>query len=47
MMRRLLVLIAPGAPGAAAAQGTPATPYTRYAAAIVTRADSVVGFLTS
>jgi hypothetical protein len=46
-MRRLLLLVALGAPGAAAAQGTPATPYTRYAAVIVTRADSVVGFLTS
>lgn len=47
MMRRLLVFIALGVPAAAAAQGAPATPYTRYAAAIATKADSVVGFLTS
>lgn len=46
MMHRLLVLIALGVPVAAAAQA-PATPYTSYAAAIATKADSVVGFLTT
>ncbi|HTR21978.1 MAG TPA: hypothetical protein VMH88_14090 [Gemmatimonadales bacterium] len=46
MTRRLLLFLSLVAPGAAVTQSANA-PYTRYAAAIATKADSVVGFLTS
>lgn len=45
MLRRLLSFVALVIPGAVLAQSS--APYTRYAAAIVTKADSAVGFLTA
>lgn len=45
MVRRLLSVLAVLAPGVAVAQGS--NPYARYAAAIVTKADSAIAFLTS
>ena len=47
MKPRLLLFAALLAPGVALAQVAPAAQYARYAAAIATKADSAVGYLTS